>query len=559
SLTGLTTSSHMLSVAGNNIANVNTTAYKRSRISFQTQISQTLANGSAPSQTSGGTNPIQIGMGAQLAAVRRDFSSGPLQLTGVSTDVALEGPGFFIVNTGGTAYYTRAGSFSLDRDFHLVTPSGAKLQGYGVDENFNINATTLGDVTIPLGALRIAEATGTVQFSGNLNAGGDVATQGSILTTQTLYADATATTTADATTNLNSIYDAAGNLLFQTGDVITLSGAAKGGAALPDRTFEVGPANTTGSDANGTTMQDLMDFLQAVLGIDTTISGGLSMAAGVLTIEGNGGTANDLDISDADFVVNSGGVTSSPLTFSKDQAADGESVRTIFAAFDSLGNPMNVELTVVLESKGNSGTTWRYYAQSGDDSDPARHLGTGVLSFDTQGQLTAISDDSITIDRDGTGAISPQTITLSFANDLGSVTALADQQSQIAAISQDGSPLGTLQDFNITEDGTIQGIFSNGLLRDLGRIPVAVFVNNEGLEEVGGSLFRPSANSGEATVVTATTGGSGRLIGRALELSNVDLADEFINLINASTGFSASSRVLTSSDRLLQELIATIR
>src|SRR5690606_36967203 len=104
-------------------------------------------------------------------------------------------------------------------------------------------------------------ATGTVQFSGNLNAGGDVATQGSILTTQTLYADATATTTADATTNLNSIYDAAGNLLFQTGDVITLSGAAKGGAALPDRTFEVGPANTTGSDANGTTMQDLMDFL----------------------------------------------------------------------------------------------------------------------------------------------------------------------------------------------------------------------------------------------------------------------------------------------------------
>src|SRR5690606_1529965 len=102
-----------------------------------------------------------------------------------------------------------------------------------------------------------------------------------------------------------------------------------------------------------------------------------------------------------------------------------------------------------------------------------------------------------------------------------------------------------LEDFTISEDGTITGIFSNSLLRTLGRIPLAMFANNEGLQEMGGNLYRPTVNSGIATMVSATTGGSGKIVGRALELSNVELSDEFVNLISASTGFSASSRVVT--------------
>ena len=102
-------------------------------------------------------------------------------------------------------------------------------------------------------------------------------------------------------------------------------------------------------------------------------------------------------------------------------------------------------------------------------------------------------------------------------------------------------------------------MFSNGLLRNLGRVPLAVFANNNGLEEFGGSLYRPTVNSGIAAVVSPGQGGSGRVIGRSLELSNVELAEEFINLISTSTGFSANSRVLTTSDELIQELLAAVR
>jgi flagellar hook protein FlgE len=558
-LTGLNVSSQMLTVAGNNIANVNTTAFKRSRANFETQISQTLSNGSAPSGELGGTNPSQIGLGVLLASVQRDFGGGSLQPTGVNTDMAIEGNGFFIVKADGSTRYTRAGNFSLDRDFNMVSAGGGLVQGFGVDSDFNLIDGVLTDVNIPVGVLTLAEATNEVKFAGNLNAGGDVATQGTIITTETLYSDNTATTEADENTSLTSLYDADGDALFADGDIVTITGATRGGATLPDKTFQVGAANTTESDDYGDTMQDLMDFLDAILGVDDSISGGVTMAAGVLTIEGNTGTANALELEDGNFIINQATTPTLPISFTADQAADGESVRTTFVVYDSLGNDVVVDLSVVLEEKSSTGTTWRFYAQSEDDSDLDRAVSTGVLTFDTDGKLLSVTDGSITIDRAGTGAFSPQSVSLGFSDQFGSVSALADVRSQVSAISQDGSPIGTLEDFSVGEDGTITGVFSNSLLRTLGRIPVAMFANNNGLEEMGSNLFRATVNSGIATVVSPGSGGSGRVVGRALELSNVELADEFVNLISASTGFSAASRVVTTSDRLIQELLNTVR
>src|SRR5690606_38215452 len=123
---------------------------------------------------------------------------------------------------------------------------------------------------------------------------------------------------------LASVFDADGNNLFTVGDVITIRGANKGGAALPDRTFEIGAANTTGSDAFGTTVQDLMDFLDDVLGIDTTVSGGVTLAGGVISIEGNPGTANHIDLADGNFLLNGTAVT---IDWNDVQDADGESLR----------------------------------------------------------------------------------------------------------------------------------------------------------------------------------------------------------------------------------------
>lgn len=554
-LTGLSTSSQMISVVGNNIANVNTTAFKRSSISFETQILQTLRSGSAPSGVLGGTNPVQIGYGAALASIRRDFGNGSLQPTGFSTDIAIDGNGFFAVDDAGSTLFTRAGNFQLDRNFNLVTANGAKLQGYGVDEDFNIIEGALTDVNVPLGVLTIARATENITFAGNLNAGGDVASQGSILETETLYSDALATTPIVVGDALTTVYDADGNALFTAGDVVTVSGATKGGANLPDRTFEVGAVNTTGSDDFGATVQDLMDFLDDIMGVDDTVSGGVTLAAGVISIEGNIGTANDLEMADADMTIG----TTTPIDWSKTQDADGESASLPVVIYDSLGNELTIDLTVVLEDKDSTGTTWRFYAQSGDDTDVDRHMATGTLEFDTSGRLVTVTDGSFSIDRVDTGAATPQAIDLLFENENFSLTALSDQSTTIGAIDQDGFQLGTLEDFSVSTDGTVNGQFSNSQVRTLGRIPLAMFSNNGGLEAIGSSLFRPTTNSGTAVFVSPGSGGSGTLVGRALELSNVELSEEFVNMISATTGFTASSRVITTSDQLIQELLNIVR
>ena len=281
-LTGMQTSSQMLDVVGNNIANVNTTAYKGSTANFQTQVSSILSNGSAPSAALGGTNPAQVGMGARLAAITRNFSDGGLQPTGVATHAAIEGNGFFIVDQGGTQRFTRDGTFSLDRDFNLVTSGGARVQGYGVDADYQVIEGLLQDVNIPIGVLTIAEATESVNFSGNLNANGDVATLGSITTSAAMFSDAGGVTPAVAGDTLNSLFNGAGVSLFNLGDVLTFTGVTRGGAELPDTTFEIGAANTTDSDAFGTTVSDLMAFMQSITGIDATQPGtpGVAITAG---------------------------------------------------------------------------------------------------------------------------------------------------------------------------------------------------------------------------------------------------------------------------------------
>jgi flagellar hook protein FlgE len=567
-LTGLNANSQTIGVAGNNIANVNTTSFKRSQAHFETQVSQTLKNGSAPSSALGGTNPAQAGLGTRLAAITRDFSDGGLQPTGVATHAAVEGNGFFIVEKGGSTRFTRDGTFQLDRDFNLVTSSGARVQGFGVDTDFNVVPGLLQDVNIPLGVLTIAQATENVNIGGNLNTGGDVATQGSIIESEALYSDALATTPAVATDLLTSLFGSDGSARFPAGAVLNVGTLTRGGAELPSRSFEIGAANTTGSNAFGTTLGDFMTFIQDITGIDTTTANapGVTVnALGQVVVESNSGTANELLIDPGDIIAGVGGVNSQPFTspWTILQEATGESARTSFIAYDSLGNPLNIDMITVLEDKNSTGTQWNFYIHSDDDSDLNKFLSRGSLSFDTNGQFTLAQGGSFVIDRTNTGALDPQNITLQFTDPngtLGSLTALSGlDTSQVNSLQQDGTPIGTLEDFSISEDGTITGVFSNSLLRDLGQLPLAMFSNTAGLQEVGGNLYANASNSGSPQIVAGGTSGAGRVIGRALELSNVDLAQEFISLISAQTGFSANSRIISTSDQMIQELLATIR
>jgi flagellar hook protein FlgE len=160
----------------------------------------------------------------------------------------------------------------------------------------------------------------------------------------------------------------------------------------------------------------------------------------------------------------------------------------------------------------------------------------------------------VNIDRQNTGAQSPLKINYNF----GSVTSLATSSSSLTLNSQDGFAVGTLTQYSIGQDGTITGTFSNGQTKTLGQVALATFANESGLVSQGSNQFIAGPNSGTATISAPTTGGTGTITSGALELSNVDLSREFTNLIVASTGFSAASKVISSSNQLLNELLQTV-
>ncbi len=372
-LSGLTAASRDIDVIGNNIANVNTTAFKSSRLVFSTVFSRNLGLGSAPSTDLGGTNPFQIGLGVKVAGTQRNVTGGSVTATGDGRDLAIDGSGYFVVDRGGTQMYTRAGSFRQNENNDLVTVSGERLQGFGVDQNFNIIPGKLVPMNIPVGTMTLAQATTHLNFSGNLNSDGTMPTKGARLSlmgtaTNGLHAITTAvppptgTDVLETNTRLVDIEDPAlpgsDTPLFTVGQVIQLNGAEKGGKTIPTASLTITAT---------TTVQDLNDFLTAAMGINTT--------AGAITPTGarracrwtqpparSPSTAtpaptNDLAIDNSDIKLLSGAggtVVGSPFNMSKPNAADGESVRTTFIAYDSLGSPVEVDLSMVLESKGTN-------------------------------------------------------------------------------------------------------------------------------------------------------------------------------------------------------------
>jgi len=137
-LSGLSANARNLDVIGNNIANVNTIAFKSNRMLFSPTFSRNFSLGTAPSTSTGGTNPGQIGLGVTIAGTQRNFNNGSISATGVATDVAIEGDGFLIVDKAGERFFTRAGAMQRNQSNDLVTIGGARVLGFTVDENFNI-------------------------------------------------------------------------------------------------------------------------------------------------------------------------------------------------------------------------------------------------------------------------------------------------------------------------------------------------------------------------------------------------------------------------------------
>jgi len=174
--------------------------------------------------------------------------------------------------------------------------------------------------------------------------------------------------------------------------------------------------------------------------------------------------------------------------------------------------------------------------------------------MDANGAFVSATNQSVSLTRTN-GATSPLTVQMDFSDGTDAITGLTDSASTLASVFQDGSPIGTLGSFAIGQDGVINGTFTNGLTRDIGMVALAKFTNPEGLIDAGNNGFAVGPNSGAAIITKAFEFGTGRILGGALELSNVDLSQEFINMILASTGYSAASRVISTTDELIEQLL----
>ncbi len=383
-ISGLRSHQTMMDVTGNNIANVNTTGFKSSTTVFQDTLSQLLKGAGAPVGGNGGTNPAQVGLGTRLAAITTNFAQGSAQSTGRSTDLMIQGDGFFVVRNGGENLYTRAGAFSFDTDGRLTTPEGAVVQGWSANNGLIDTNAPVGDIQLPVGAVLPPVATSTATLAGNL------------------------------------------------------------------------PSD----------------------------------------------------------------------------AALGTVVRTSIKIYDAAGTPTDMDVTATLAAGG----VWNLTSSVGT-------LSPATLSFTGAGATPSTTSLTFT-------ATGGQVVTV----DTSTITGFAGQNS-LAATGQNGSAMGTLQAFTMSPDGTLIGVFSNGLKSPLAQVALANFNNPPGLEKVGGSMYRTTVNSGTEQLGTAGTAGRGLLSSGQLEMSNVDLAAEFTNLIVAQRGFQANSRVITTSDQILEDLV----
>ncbi len=276
---------------------------------------------------------------------------------------------------------------------------------------------------------------------------------------------------------------------------------------------------------------------------------------GTVSIQGNTGSEND--ISGIDVVAGESRISlfDGPAL----RTAEDESVSTRLTVYDSLGTARQVDLTFVFQSStANGPNIFRYYAESVDDADGDPLVGSGTIMFGPDGQFlgTGSSTETIRIDLATTpgqsgGAETP----FSFELDLSRLTQLADENSEVLLRDQDGFESGTLRDYSVDADGRIVGVFDNGLIRNLGQVALARFANPNGLQEIAENMYKTAPNSGIPQIGTGGTGGRGQIRGGYLEESNVDLAEQFTELIIGQRAFQANARTVTTSNELLQELV----
>ncbi len=524
-IAGLRNHQTFMDVVGNNIANVNTTGFKQSRVTFQDILSQTIRGASSPQGGRGGVNPAQVGLGMVLAGIDTVQTQGTLQSTGKLTDMSIQGDGYFVLSDGSNQFYSRDGGFDLAIDGSLVNPSsGLKVMGWRADTSGSVNtAGPLTSMSIPIGQGMVGQPSSSITVKGNLNT--DMTGAGTI-------------SKSNASGGQMTIYGAftgaaSSNLVVRIAS-LAAAPAPAGQVATIDYSLDGGTTWTTGAVVTG--------------GVATLGASGLRVAI-----------ATDPD----NAVTNTYSFSASP-----------PSVALSATAYDSLG----VAHSVDLKYTKTAANTWTWDITGLDGSPVTTTIAAGVgtattgLGTLTTRGLTAVFTSAGKFDPSASQTASTNLLptitvaptapatslsngasTMSLSLDLSGMTQLSGPTDLTS--ETDGAAAGTLTSFAVGQGGEITGIYSNGHKQTLGQMALASFANPSGLLKSGSNLFATSANSGTARIGTPDSGGRGQVATGFLEMSNVDLAQQFTNMIMAERGFQANSRVITTSDEILQDLV----
>jgi flagellar hook protein FlgE len=466
-VSGLQNHQTRMDVVGNNIANVNTTGFKRNRVNFQDMIYQQLQGATRPTEDLGGVNPKEVGLGMSVASIDTIHLQGSLQTTAVGSDLAISGMGFFVLKDGDQSFYTRAGAFSLDQAGMLVNPAnGMRVQGWqartvGNEQVLDVSRN-VEDLIIPVGSKDAARATTEVNFACNLNK-----------ETPIVPNDPTDAEIARGTWSTEiKIYDSFGQ----------------------EHIARVEFIRNWGFSAEGEPLANLNNRWTATVTVDPENPLGTNTEVGMAGLPPAGTNAFTV-------IFNNNG-TLQAVEDVNGVLSEGEGSVVMNVAFDVLGAAPELEGGLVRQE---------------------------------------------------------------FALNLGEVNALVNSLTQYAessstkAIMQDGYAMGYLENFKIDQSGVITGVYSNDTIRVLGQVAMASFANQGGLEKGGDNVFLESSNSGYANIGPSGIAGKGKIISGALEMSNVDLSEQFVDMIITQRGFQANSRTIQTADQLLQEILTLKR
>ena len=553
---GLKTHQTRMDVIGNNIANVNTTAYKSSSMTFSELMSQTTQKASGANATTGvgGTNAKQIGLGVKAGAINTAITTqGSAQSTGNPFDIMITGDNFFVVNNGSENFFTRDGSFYVDGAGNLaMTSTGYNVMGWGVDETTgNIKQDTVSALRIMSAANMTypPEATTQANISGILDENDKDVTSANGKTVNLNFFDARGYSYTAKFTFKQSGGDKTNEYSMELNKILDSTGKE-----IDISTLEFGNRSQQKMETKVTLNTDAYKWDVKVL---KTKDGTTDVADLADIFKADGSLITPADDAAAqkqqkalDAIAKAYGYEGSTDEFLNLYITSAADPKQQLTMQDLLGNMMAGKNTDILPTDGSTITMEGRYFE-----------GTTVVFNKNTGKLESVGGSTTNLGVNAAfsqlgGNFSDITIDLSECTNYDN-----KGTSTIGATSGDldglgtGRRLGDMIGVSIQKDGMIYASYDNGMTKLLGQIATAAFANASGLEKEGDNLYSATLNSGEFDGIGVDiTAGGGYMSTCQLEMSNVDLSSEFTEMITTQRGFQANSRIITVSDTLLEEL-----